>query len=61
MDFDLLSRPWGKSNVEPIAKRMIVRSNTLAQMSLVYKFDKRLFSGPKLEKLQKEYALMVDF
>lgn len=61
MDFNLSSVPWEKVMWEPTAKRMIMNSSTLTQMLLIYKFDKKLCGTSKLEKLQKEYAVKLDF
>lgn len=61
IDFSLSVVPWEKVIWEPTAKRMIMNSSTLTQMLMVYKFDRKLFTKTKLNKLRKEYAVKIDF
>lgn len=61
IDFNLSSIPWDKVMWDSATNRMIMNASTLTQMLMVYKFDNKLYTGTKLDKLKKEYAAKIDF
>ncbi len=56
MDFNLKSRPWVYVLWNPLEKKMIMNTTTLAELLLLYLYDKQLLDSKELKKLKNGYA-----
>ena len=59
VNFNLDSKPWHNVLWNPIEKKMIMNSDTVTQLLLVYLYDEQILVAKELEKLKKGYASKI--
>lgn len=59
INFNLDSKPWHYVLWNPIEKKMIMGSDSITQLLLIYLYDKKILDVNELEKLKKGYAAKI--
>lgn len=61
INFNLGSKPWHYVLWNPIEKKMIMGSDSLTQLLLIYLYDEKILDVKELEKLKKGYASKISY
>jgi hypothetical protein len=61
VNFNLNSKPWHFVAWNPTEKRMIMGSDTITQLLLIYLYDEDLLTRLEWEKLRKGYASKIAY
>lgn len=61
INFNINSKPWHYVVWNPIDKKMIMNSDVVTQMLLIYMYDKELLSDRELAKLKEGYASKISY
>ena len=61
IDFSINNKPWQYVVWNPIAKKMIMNSNSITQLLLLYLYDSSLLSEKELSKLKEGYAYKISY
>lgn len=61
INFNIDSKPWHFVVWNPIQKKMIMNSDSLTQLLLIYLYDKSLLGRRELQKLKEGYASKISF
>lgn len=61
INFNLNSKPWHYVLWNPIEKTMIMGSDSVTQLLLIYLYDKKILDVKELEKLKKGYASKISY
>ncbi|TLD41182.1 MAG: DndB-like protein [Candidatus Jettenia ecosi] len=61
INFNLDSKPWHYVLWNPIEKKMIMGSDSVTQLLLIYLYDKKILDVKESEKLRKGYASKISY
>lgn len=61
INFELNSKPWQFVAWNPTTKKMIMRSDSITQLLMVYMFDKDLLDASELEVTRQVYASKIAY
>lgn len=61
INFNLDSKPWHSVAWNPIEKKMIMSSDSVTQLLLIYLYDEEVLNEKELEKLKKGYASKIAY
>lgn len=61
INFNIDSKPWHYVVWNPIEKKMIMSSDTVTQLLLIYLYDSSLLESKELQKLKEGYASKISY
>jgi DNA sulfur modification protein DndB len=61
INFNIDSKPWHYVVWNPIEKKMIMSSDTVTQLLLIYLYDRNLMESRELQKLKEGYASKISY